>query len=197
MRETHPLLFVSDKDSTSTSREGYNVTVTSPSATSQASTLTSCPASTSSTQDRHMEVIDTEGRDKEDQQQQETVIRSNNNGSNQKLMSKLLEMIKCDNIEEIFNDKVLHYYLMKMCVVLVIGKRKWKEYCGKKNFDEFIHPSDESFALLVIENNLNRYKDMVKAQNKNEKNISKPKYTMVTRKGEKTMCKGWSDEGKI
>ena len=64
------------------------------------------------------------------------------------------------------------------------------------SFDKFVHPTDEAFAILVLENNCDRYKDMAERNDMTATSTS-PKYTKATRRGQKYQSKGWSDLGKI
>ena len=88
-------------------------------------------------------------------------------------------------IEDLFNDKSLYYYFLKKCVINVITRSKWKENCTNYDFDWNVHPTDESFALLVIDNNLDRYRDMVQRPDVSKHLLIPPKYKTVTKVGQK------------
>jgi len=124
----------------------------------------------------------------EQQQQQQQQHTSN--------MMKILNFTKTKQASRIYQSRILYYYFMSTCVAQVIGKNKWRENCAVNNFPRFIHPTDESFALLVLENNCERYKDMVK-NNSMVGSLVEPLYTTVNRKGDKTFKRGWSDVGKM
>ena len=110
-------------------------------------------------------------------------------------MHQLLKCIEDNKVEDIFNNRGLYYYFLKTCVREVVGKTKWKENCFVSDYTKIVHPTDESFALLVLDNNVARYKDMISKRCK--KSEVNPRYTMVTKKGQKIYNRGWSDAGKL
>jgi len=178
MKETYPL------DAISTTSQPYNIEVSNNSTSSETSSLTS-PGK------------QYEGRNNIESDLQDNQTNEQVNDSSQRLMTKVLKLIQENKCDEILKQKTLHLYFLKKCVVIVTGKRRWKENAGNEDYDMFVHPSDESFAMLVLENNILRYKDMVKHKSTNPNFLSTPRYTTVTRKGQKTMSRGWSDVGKL
>ena len=112
-------------------------------------------------------------------------------------MTRLLKLVKDEKISDLYDDESLYYYFLKICVVNVITRSKWKENCTNYDFDRFIHPTDEAFALLVLDNNLERYIDMVNRPDVLKQHLVPPKYTTVTKGGQKTQVRGWSDSGKL
>ena len=94
-----------------------------------------------------------------------TTDGSNNDGCEliprKKKMTRLLYLIENNESDKIFTDDSLYYFFFKKCIANVITKSKWKENCATYDYDQFIHPTDEAFALLVLENNSERYSDMV------------------------------------
>ena len=112
-------------------------------------------------------------------------------------MDKILSLIDEGNAQDILKKSDLHYYFLKHCVINVITRHKWKDNCARNDYYKFIHPSDEGFALLVLDNNAERYRDMLNHPNKDKKLYAQPKYTTVTStKGTKSFGKGWTDVGK-
>ena len=178
MKETYPL------DTISTTSHSYNIEVNNISASSETSSLTS-PVTNN-------EVINMTESDSQDNQSNKQVTDSSS-----RPMTKILKLIEENKFEEILKQKTLHLYFLKKCVVIVTGKRRWKENAGNEDYDTFVHTSDESFAMLVLENNISRYNDMVKHKTTKPNILCSPRYTTVTRKGQKTMSRGWSDVGKL
>ena len=116
-----------------------------------------------------------------------------------KKMTRLLYLIENKESHKIFTDDSLYYYFLKKCVANVITKSKWKENCVTYDYDQFIHPTDEAFALLVLENNSERYSDMVERPGLSSDEYACPKYTTITRnkdKDSRSQVRGWSDAGK-
>ena len=64
-----------------------------------------------------------------------------------------------NNIENIVesDDELLVYSFYRVCVSRTVGKRKWNEYSKKKLLHEFVTPSDEALAMLIIENNVAKW----------------------------------------
>ena len=94
----------------------------------------------------------------------------------------------------------LYYFFLKKCVINVITRSKWKENCTTYDYDQFIHPTDEAFALLVLENNSKRYNDMVLRPGLKIEDYLSPKFTTITRnkdKEKRLQVRGWSDSGKM
>ena len=122
-------------------------------------------------------------------------------------MHEILKIIESGNITALLENKCLHYFFLKHCVINVISRKKWKENNTRYLFNCYIHASDKGFALIVLENNIIRYREM-RDREKNESNgsnnnedeaefeYSQPLYTTVTKKGKRTTGKGWSDDGK-
>jgi len=111
-------------------------------------------------------------------------------------MQEILDLVKTSNVHKNYSSKNLFYYFVTTCVVQVIGRTKWKENSMIHSYNKFIHATDESFALLVLENNCMRYEDMV--ERKSMKGcVIEPKFTTINIKGAKTLKRGWSDVGKI
>ena len=123
-------------------------------------------------------------------------------------MHDILKHIEENNISKIYDNKNLHYFFLKHCVINVISRKKWKENMSRYDYSRFIHYTDEGFALLVLENNVTRYREMrdraIKstqqtANNEDEEDeyeYTQPVYTTVTKKGKRSSGKGWNDAGK-
>ena len=108
---------------------------------------------------------------------------------------QVLQAINNNKVNTIYSNKQLYYFFLSKCVREVVGKMQWKENICCNNYSQFVHPTDESFALLVLDNNMERYFDMI--ARKEKQTDKEPKYTTATKKGKKTFIKGWSDEGKL
>lgn len=135
-----------------------------------------------------------------DENQEESSLRldsTNQDLLKKKKMTHILNLIENKKINDLFDDESLYYYFLKICVVNVITRSKWKENCTNYDFDRFIHPTDEAFALLVLDNNLERYRDMANRPDVSKHLLIPPKYTTVTKMGQKTQVRGWSDSGKL
>ena len=113
-------------------------------------------------------------------------------------MKHILDLIENGNADLIFKCKHKHYYFLKNCVINVISKKKWRDNCTRNDYFRFITPSDEGFALVVLDNNYDRYMDIYNNSDPNKTIFEQPKYTNVATKGVKdTVGKGWNDKGKM
>lgn len=142
-------------------------------------------------------------------QEQNTSIHQRSNMANTSTpMHDILKLIEENNIAALYENKNLHYFFLKNCVINVVSRKKWRENVTRYVFSRFIHPSDEGFALVVLENNITRYREMRDREknvtnqedehqdNHQDHDYSQPSFTVVTKKGHKSSGKGWSDEGK-
>ena len=75
-------------------------------------------------------------------------------------MHEILKIIESGNITALLENKCLHYFFLKHCVINVISRKKWKENNTRYLFNCYIHASDKGFALIVLENNIIRYREM-------------------------------------
>ena len=113
-------------------------------------------------------------------------------------MTEILNLIDHGDARGIFQTKELHYLFLKHCVINVIAKKKWNENCERNDYYKFITPSDEGFALVVLDNNIERYWDMVKNDDPENKDFVQPRYTSATKNGmSNNVGKGWNDRGKM
>jgi len=54
-----------------------------------------------------------------------------------------------------------NYFLFALhFICIVVGKKKFESYCYRFPFSEIVKPSDETFALLIFENNYDRWMSM-------------------------------------
>ena len=125
--------------------------------------------------------------------------RSSTSGPRPITMTELLNCINNGDSSSIFQSKELHYFFLKHCVVNVISRKKWNDNCDRNDYYKFITASDEGFALVVLDNNIERYMEMTKNEDPNIKDFGQPRYTSVTKKGMMTnhIGKGWNDRGKM
>ena len=113
-------------------------------------------------------------------------------------MKEILSLIDNGNAESILKCRHLHYYFLKNCVINVTSKKKWRDNCSRNDYFKFVTPSDEGFALVVLDNNIDRYMDIYNNSDPNKTIFEQPKYTNVATKGVKdTVGKGWTDKGKL
>ena len=113
-------------------------------------------------------------------------------------MTEILRRIDEGDANSILVNKDLHYFFLKNCVVNVITKKKWKENSPRNNYYKFITPSDEGFAFVVLDNNVERYRAMQQNTDPDYKDCTQPRYTNVTTKGStNNVGKGWNDRGKM
>ena len=93
----------------------------------------------------------------------------------------------------------------------VVGKRKWKQHRMRSHLSSFVTPSDETFAILLYENSLDRWNDLYKQKMKQTggrytpdgklKRITsavRAEYTnggCVSNNGRNRRLSGWSSDG--
>lgn len=135
--------------------------------------------------------------------------RTTQNGITTTPMHDILTIIEENRLPTLYENKNLHYFFLKHCVLNVVSRKKWKENITRYVYSRFIHPSDEGFALVVLENNVTRYREMRDRDNRidgqdaeardgeQEYEYTQPLYTTVTKKGHKSTGKGWTDKGKL
>lgn len=134
--------------------------------------------------------------------------RRTNNAQSTTPMHDILKLIEENKISLLYENKNLHYYFLKHCVINVVSIKRWKENISRYDYSRFVHPSDEGFALVVLENNIIRYREMRdrelemnEANNEDDDDddhdYTQPLYTVVTKKGRKSSGKGWTDKGKM
>ena len=82
-------------------------------------------------------------------------------GITHKLMSMAWTNNGIENILETSDEDLLYLFYSK-CVSRAVGKQKWNEFKDEKCLNEFVNPSDEALAMLVIENNLTKWMDEIR-----------------------------------
>ena len=113
-------------------------------------------------------------------------------------MTEILKRIDNGDAKSILMNKELHYFFLKHCVINVITRKKWKENSARNDFHKYITASDEGFAFVVVDNNIERYREMQANTDPEFKHFAQPRYTTVTIKGAaNNVGKGWNDKGKI
>ena len=75
-----------------------------------------------------------------------------------KLLSLAWYPRKIETILETDDDDLLYLFYV-CCVSRSVRKRRWNEYSRKKKLSTFVDPSDEAFAMLVLENNVSKWMD--------------------------------------
>ena len=99
-------------------------------------------------------------------------------------------------IEELYKDSERFFVFLSLVCKHVITKSKWKKYKESIPYYEFVTESDEAFAILIMDNNLIRYKDMINLGECKRDCWSQPKYTRMG-SDRRTVGRGWSSEGKL
>src|SRR5688500_8784213 len=97
----------------------------------------------------------------------------NNANSEKKSMSKLLH--KTMPIES-SKLSIIYFKFSLNFISTVIGKIKFENWCLRWPFSQFVTISDETFALLIFENNYDRRMSMAINDNWTSSDI-KPDYT--------------------
>ena len=124
---------------------------------------------------------------------------------NQKtLYEELVEISRynCDTdidkmMEELYKDNDRFYTFLILVCKHVVFKNKWRKNKINKHYYEFITESDESYAILMLDNTAERYQSMnIYGTNKNNKYLwSRTRYSRMGKiKGE--LGKGWSVQAK-
>ena len=115
-------------------------------------------------------------------------------------LKKMLNAAENGNMDDILNSAKLHFYFLNTIVQVVVGRRTWTSEITKTTnnlpYHKVVHPSDEAFAFLVLDNNVKRYRDMIRRPGLKSNEYTSPKYTRLSEKGKKLENKGWNDEGK-
>jgi hypothetical protein len=112
-----------------------------------------------------------------------------------------------DDILRLSGDEGMMMFILNSFVSCVVGKMEWKRRSGKELVSKLASPTDEAFALLVLENIWESWKDvdpeeyiMARARkqeddkgNKTRRKEIAGKYTEKHRSSRR--CRGWSEEG--
>ena len=114
-------------------------------------------------------------------------------------MTEIVKRIDDGDAKSILINKDLHYFFLKHCVVNVVTKKKWKDNCARNDYYKSITPSDEGFAFVVIDNNIERYRAMQQNTDPDYKDFTQPRYTTVTttKGAANNVGKGWNDRGEM
>ena len=65
---------------------------------------------------------------------------------------------KIETILDSDNDDLIYVFYVT-CVSRIVRKRRWNECSQSKLLHTFVDPSDEAFAMLVLENNVAKWMD--------------------------------------
>ena len=74
------------------------------------------------------------------------------------LMNLAWHTRKIESILESDNDDLIYVFYVT-CVSRIVCKRKWNECSQSKLLHTFVDPTDEAFAMLVLENNVAKWMD--------------------------------------
>ena len=110
-------------------------------------------------------------------------------------MSTLLKLIEENKLEKLYENEYLYFLFHYVCVVSVIFRTKWKRFKLHRYYYDYVTPSDEAFAIIVLENNLERYKERGDSNIDEESYSQKTKYTITNEKRLKGI--GWKRQGII
>jgi hypothetical protein len=89
----------------------------------------------------------------------------------------------------------------KEFVRIFLGKKVWKNNSYCSNLSEYCTASGKAFCLLVVENNYERWTDMVRSRDQGDKHSSAtaPLYTNAGKSSQKNGAakpfQGWTAEG--
>ena len=75
------------------------------------------------------------------------------------------------------DDIELINFWVTNCVSNSTGKRKWNRLCYERRMSDFVTFSDESFAMLIIENNAEKWREKLLHPNLTKKELPKSRYT--------------------
>ena len=109
-----------------------------------------------------------------------------------KLALELLQYGKEKNVEKILEsgNMELIYYFVITCLSYSTGKRKWNKFSHRKKLNEFVTYSDEAFALIVLENNAEKWLQGARYPDLKKHELPKAIYTESGESGNK-----WSMHG--
>ena len=91
-----------------------------------------------------------------------------------------------------------YYEFLEYFVSAVVGKKVFKQFKCEKLLSEFVSKSDEAFALVVLENNLDTWTDMARLNVTKGSTVPKKYTNGGLSKNEIASSKklqGWSVEG--
>lgn len=127
-------------------------------------------------------------------------------------IDKLMDLVQDDKIDikKLYDDIDLYFLFHRVCVMSVFSKEKWKKNRCSSHFTTYTDASDEAIALLILDNNSRRWKDIHQTQSEGNNDISDcsmPKYTEANKgkhndvSDDNNGCsrfkgKGWSLEGR-
>ena len=98
---------------------------------------------------------------------------------------------KVETILESDHDDLIYVFYVS-CVSRIVRKRKWNECSQVQLLHQFVDPSDEAFAMLVLENNVSKWMDELRhGATFGSESRRKTLYT----EGQKG--RGWSKDGII
>ena len=98
-------------------------------------------------------------------------------------------------LKKLYEDKERFYTFLMIICKHVVRKRKWKKKKDHEHYYEFITESDEAFAILLLDNNAEKYNSM-NQYGGYKQSWKPPKYSRCNVRGE-TNGKGWSYQAQI
>ena len=98
-------------------------------------------------------------------------------------------------IDSLYTDKERFYLFLSLVCKHVITRMRWKREKGVNSYYEFITESDEAFALMILDNNFQKYRGMVDFGSAHKDRWDTPKYTTIHYKN-KMVSRRWCSKAK-
>ena len=111
------------------------------------------------------------------------------------LAHQLLALADDDNILSIYEEKNMDmiYTFNRLIVSNVTGKRQWNKFSDSLLLHRFVTPSDEAFAVLILENNCEKWRDELDNPDNNKSERKKARWS----EGDDHKPRKWSKEALI
>ena len=98
-------------------------------------------------------------------------------GLHHKLMKMAYMPKKIETIMDTENNDLLKLFYTS-CVSQAVGKRTWNHFCKIRYLSSFVTPTDEAFAMLILENNVAKWMNELRfGTNRNTNDPYKTLYT--------------------
>ena len=108
---------------------------------------------------------------------------------------QLLALADDDKILSMYEEKKMDmiYTFTRLIVANVTGKRQWNKFSDSLLMHRFVTPSDEAFAVLILENNCEKWRDEFDNPNSNKSNKKKARWS----EGGDRKARKWSKDALI
>ena len=97
-------------------------------------------------------------------------------------------------IDSLYTDKERFYIFLSLVCKHVITRMRWRKEKSVNSYYEFITESDEAFAIIILDNNYYKYRDMVRFGMGEKNQWESPKYTATHK--DKMGSRRWSMKAK-